>query len=36
VPHALGMRTVLVTPEHAAFDHVHHHTTDLTGFLNTL
>lgn len=36
VPHALGMRTVLVTPEHAAYAHVDHHTADLTGFLNTL
>jgi putative hydrolase of the HAD superfamily len=36
VPHALGMRTVLVTPEHAAHDHVDHHTSDLTAFLNAL
>ncbi|PVH30649.1 pyrimidine 5'-nucleotidase [Pararhodobacter oceanensis] len=36
VPHDLGMRTVLVTPEHEAHDHVHHHTDDLTGFLTRL
>ncbi|MCA2013899.1 pyrimidine 5'-nucleotidase [Cereibacter sphaeroides] len=36
VPHALGMKTVLVTPEAAAFDHVHHHTDDLAGFLSGL
>ncbi|WP_323035969.1 pyrimidine 5'-nucleotidase [Pararhodobacter sp.] len=36
IPHSLGMRTVLVTPEHAAFAHVDHHTTDLAGFLNSL
>lgn len=36
VPHALGMRTVLVTPEVQSHDHVHHHTDDLSAFLNTL
>lgn len=36
VPHALGMRTVLVTPEPETHDHVHHHTDDLTGFLRRL
>jgi putative hydrolase of the HAD superfamily len=36
VPHALGMRTVLVaeTPSEAA--HVHHHTDDLPRFLTAL
>ena len=36
IPHALGMRTVLVAdlPESAA--HIHHHTNDLTGFLTDL
>lgn len=36
VPHALGMRTVHVhdTPEVA--DHIHHQTSDLTGFLSQL
>ncbi len=36
VPHALGMRTVLVTPKVEEHDHVHHHTTDLSGFLQGL
>jgi putative hydrolase of the HAD superfamily len=36
VPHALGMRTVLVTPEAETHDHVQHHTDDLAGFLNRL
>lgn len=36
VPHALGMRTVLVTPEPEQHDHVQHHTDDLAGFLNQL
>ncbi|MCC0076402.1 MAG: pyrimidine 5'-nucleotidase [Rhodobacter sp.] len=36
VPHALGMQTVLVTPEAEAHDHVHHHTDDLAGFLSRL
>ncbi|MEZ5750772.1 MAG: pyrimidine 5'-nucleotidase [Paracoccaceae bacterium] len=36
VPHALGMRTVLVTPEPETHDHVHHHTDDLAGFLAQL
>ena len=36
VPHALGMRTVLVHPQHALHDHVHHHTDDLTAFLSQL
>ncbi|MCL4676216.1 MAG: pyrimidine 5'-nucleotidase, partial [Pararhodobacter sp.] len=29
VPHRLGMRTVLVTPEVETHPHVHHHTNDL-------
>ena len=33
VPHDLGMRTVLVTPEPLAAQHIHHHTRDLSGFL---
>lgn len=36
VPHGLGMRTVLVTPEPETHDHVHHHTDDLGDFLNRL
>lgn len=36
VPHALGMRTVLVTPDPQAHDHIHHHTNDLTAFLSQL
>jgi putative hydrolase of the HAD superfamily len=36
VPHALGMRTVLVTPEVETHPHVHHHTSDLAGFLSRL
>lgn len=35
VPHALGMRTVLVGPGKQG-DHVHHQTDDLTGFLSQL
>jgi len=33
VPHELGMRTVLVTPEPVRAPHIHHHTSDLAGFL---
>jgi len=36
VPHELGMRTVLVAPEALSQSHIHHHTDDLTGFLNAL
>lgn len=41
VPHALGMRTVLVGPEAETADpeahaHVHHRTDDLAGFLRGL
>jgi putative hydrolase of the HAD superfamily len=36
VPHAMGMRTVLVGPEALIQDHIHYHTADLTGFLSQL
>lgn len=36
VPHDLGMQTVLVAPEPIAATHIHHHTDDLTGFLQRL
>ncbi|WP_420005484.1 pyrimidine 5'-nucleotidase [Arenibacterium sp. LLYu02] len=35
-PHAMGMRTVYVSPEPHEGDHIHHHTTDLTAFLGQL
>jgi putative hydrolase of the HAD superfamily len=35
-PHAMGMRTVLVTPEPDPAPHIHHHTADLTPFLRQL
>lgn len=35
-PHAMGMRTVHVTPTAEPADHIHHHTSDLTGFLAKL
>ncbi|RVT86728.1 pyrimidine 5'-nucleotidase [Rhodobacteraceae bacterium CCMM004] len=35
-PHAMGLRTVLVTPEPQAADHIHHHTDDLAGFLSQI
>lgn len=35
-PHAMGMRTVHVTPEPEPAAHIHHHTDDLTGFLARL
>jgi putative hydrolase of the HAD superfamily len=35
-PHAMGMRTVLVTPEPDPAPHIHHHTADLTHFLRQL
>lgn len=35
-PHAMGMRTVHVTPQAEPADHIHHHTTDLTEFLGKL
>ncbi|SLN39287.1 pyrimidine 5'-nucleotidase [Pseudooctadecabacter jejudonensis] len=36
VPHAMGMRTVLVAPEGEYHDHIHHHTDDLAAFLSQL
>jgi putative hydrolase of the HAD superfamily len=36
VPHALGMQTVHVAPSPAPADHIHHHTDDLTAFLQRL
>ena len=36
VPHALGMRTVLVHPDEADDDHIHHHTDNLSAFLSQL
>ncbi|EBA09867.1 pyrimidine 5'-nucleotidase [Sagittula stellata] len=36
VPHGLGMVTVHVAPTPAPADHIHHHTDDLTGFLDTV
>lgn len=35
-PHAMGMRTVLVTPAAEPAPHVDHHTDDLPGFLAAL
>ncbi|GGL71209.1 pyrimidine 5'-nucleotidase [Wenxinia marina] len=35
-PHAMGMRTVLVGPQAHLHDHIHHHTSDLAGFLSQL
>ena len=35
-PHAMGMRTVHVAPEPDAQPHIHHHTSDLAGFLAAL
>ncbi|MBT8153136.1 pyrimidine 5'-nucleotidase [Epibacterium ulvae] len=35
-PHAMGMRTVHVAPEATPADHIHHHTDDLTAFLERL
>jgi putative hydrolase of the HAD superfamily len=35
-PHQLGMRTVHVAPTAEPADHIHHHTSDLTGFLAKL
>lgn len=32
-PYAMGMRTVQVSPDPTAADHIHHHTDDLSGFL---
>ena len=36
VPHAMGLRTVLVAPEPEPADFIEHHTDDLTGFLARL
>jgi putative hydrolase of the HAD superfamily len=36
VPHAMGMRTVLVGPDPHPGDHIHHHATDLSAFLSQL
>jgi len=36
VPHAMGMRTVLVGPDHQSAEHIHHHTADLSDFLSQL
>lgn len=36
VPHAMGMRTVLVGPEAIAGDHIHFHAADLSDFLSHL
>ena len=36
VPFSLGMQTVLVHPEPAKDDYVHHHTDDLPAFLSQL
>ena len=36
VPHAMGMKTVLVAEEPTDHDHIHHHTNDLATFLSKL
>lgn len=36
VPHALGMRTVFVADAPLDADHIHHHTDDLSAFLQRL
>lgn len=36
VPHALGMRTVLVGPDPHDAAHIHHHTDDLSDFLHRI
>jgi putative hydrolase of the HAD superfamily len=36
VPHTLGMRTVHVAPTAEPAPHIHHHTDDLTSFLQRL
>ena len=35
-PHDMGMRTVHVAPDEVPAPHIHHHTDDLTGFLEAL
>lgn len=36
VPHAMGLRTVLVAPTPEPADFIEHHTDDLTGFLGRI
>lgn len=36
VPHEMGMKTVHVAPDPDNGAHIHHHTDDLTGFLQKL
>ncbi len=36
VPHALGLRTVHIAPHPQPAPHIHHHHTDLSGFLAQL
>jgi len=36
VPHNMGMRTILVGPGHPPQPHLHHQTSDLSGFLSQL
>jgi putative hydrolase of the HAD superfamily len=36
VPHAMGLRTVLIAPEPLAAPHIHHHASDLSEFLALL
>jgi putative hydrolase of the HAD superfamily len=36
VPHALGLRTIHVAPAPEPADHIHHHTDDLSAFLEGL
>lgn len=36
VPHAMGLRTVHVAPAPEPQEHIHHHTSDLSGFLAKL
>lgn len=35
-PHAMGMKTVHVSPKAEPAPHIHHHTDDLSEFLSTL
>ena len=35
-PHAMGMRTIHVAPAAAPAPHIHHHTSDLAGFLRQI
>ena len=35
-PHAMGMRTIHVSPAAEPAAHIHHHTNDLTAFLSAL